>query len=671
MNKPCITLIAGGSTTRKVLHEQIEQLLGDYAEIKSYAVDEGLPAQINESIILFSSEAIKTEVNAQTAILCDHFIVGKRTIHHEYIDQLLQIPSHTKVLLVNDNYSETIDFIESLYQLGIDHMQFVPFRKEQIFYEGIEIAVSPGEMHLCPPFIRQVIDVHVRLFDMTTILKLVEFCNLGTDIFSSISGRYIRNIIELHKKLLIADQKTNQLKDHLQKVVDSVDDGILAINQDQEITVFNHRLEALFHLSVQEVIYQPVKKILQQELVDFILNTKETSSFFNIKGVDVVVYRFQMSTENTIVATFKSVNQAFEIEKTAQRQLKIKGFKAKYDLKDIIGEHPSIIYSKQIAKKLALSEHPIFILGESGTGKELFANAMHLHSMRKNGPFLAVNCSALTESLLESELFGYEEGAFTGAQRGGKKGLFELADNGTLFLDEIGDISMTLQSHLLRVLQESEIRRVGGDKIIPINVRIISATNKNIQEKIQEGTFRSDLFYRLNVLHFSIPPLRERKSDLPLLVHHFIRKSGKWVKMEQSVMDRLLQYEWPGNIRELKSNIDYMLTVCENNIITEKEIPMNSLQHHDHFETISAPLAESVLENSEYLYILDLIKKCNETGKAASRDWISFQSYKANRPLTPQQVRKRLDFLESNGLIVKGKGRAGTKITAKGADMLC
>lgn len=670
MSKPCITLISGGLITKEVLHEQLQVLLGDYIDIKSYSVDEGIPAKLIESMILFSSEVIKNEANDHSSIQCDYFIVGKRTIHHENIDKLLQIPDNTKVLMVNDDYAETLEFIESLYQLGIQHIQFVPFRMEQIYYEGIDIAVTPGETHLCPPFIQKVIDVHVRLFDMATILKIVDYCQLNDHISSRISERYIRNIVELHKKLLVAEQKTKQLNDHLQRVVDSVDDGILAINRHQEITVFNHRLEALFQLSVQDVINQPVRRFLPSEIVDFLLQSRETNQFFNIKGVEVVIYRSQMSIENTTVATFKSVNQAFEIEKTAQRQLKSKGFYAKYDLNDIIGEHPLMIQGKQIAKKLAISEHSIFIQGETGTGKELFANAMHLHSIRKNGPFLAINCSALTESLLESELFGYEEGAFTGAKKGGKKGLFELADNGTLFLDEIGDISLTLQSHLLRVLQESEIRKIGGDKMIPINVRIIAATNKNLQEKIQTGTFRSDLYYRLNVLNFQIPPLRERKSDIPLLIHHFIGRHGKGVKIDQNVMNRLIQHEWLGNVRELKSIMDYMLTICENQFITENDIPTNRLHLSTNLEKADSSLGDSILEKEEYLFILKTIKECNDTGKAASREWISHKSKESNHYLTTQQIRKRLDFLELNGLIIKGKGRAGTKITVKGANYL-
>jgi sigma-54 dependent transcriptional regulator, acetoin dehydrogenase operon transcriptional activator AcoR len=654
------------------LHEQLHQLLGDYVQIETYSTDEGLPTQLTDDFVLFSSEVTRLEAYETCQITGREMMVGKRTIHHRFIDQLLKIPVHSDVLVVNDDDSATIEVIESLYQLGIDHLQFMPFKKDQIFYENIDIAISPGEIHLCPPSIKKVIDIGVRLFDMATILKVVEYFCLGEKISSLISERYIRNIIDLQRELSFAEQNEKQMKQHIQNVVNTVDDGILAINQQHRITVFNRSLEAVFHYPIEDAINKQLDEVIvQQDIIDFILHSNEESKFFTIYGVDLVIFRHQMEAENTIVATFKSIHQAFEVEKMAQRELKNKGFYAKYNFEDIVGEHPLLKETKQIAKKLALSEHPILIQGETGTGKELFAHSIHLHSMRKNGPFIAINCSALTENLLESELFGYEEGAFTGAKKGGKKGLFELADNGTIFLDEIGDISLSVQSHLLRVLQEKELRRIGGGKVLPVNVRVIAATNKDIQQKSQEGSFRSDLFYRLNVLTLSVPPLRTRRSDIPLLVKHFITKSGKWVKVEENLPEQLQKHEWLGNIRELKSTIDYMLTICNGNKIELKDIPYNRIQKNRKQEIVTNyPIPKNLLEIYEYKFILETIKHCNENGKPASRQHISMVSEETGSLLSPQQVRRRLDYLETKGFITKGRGRAGTKITTIGVEYL-
>ncbi|WP_066299297.1 sigma 54-interacting transcriptional regulator [Bacillus sp. FJAT-29937] len=670
--KQSLTLITGSSQTKLVLQEQLQQLLGDYVQIEIYATDEGLPAQLTDDYFLFSSEVTRLEAHEVCQITGKEMMVGKRTIHHRFIDQLLKIPVNSDVLVVNDDDTATIEVIESLYQLGIGHLRFIPYKKDQIFYKNIDIAISPGETHLCPPSINKVIDIGVRLFDMATILKVVEYFCLGEKISSLISERYIRNIIDLQRELSLAEQNAKQMKQHIQNVVNTVDDGIIAINRQHRVTVFNRRLGALFHLPVDEAINKQLEEVIvQQDLIDFILHSNEESKFFTIYGVDLVIFRHQMETENTIVATFKSIHQAFEVEKMAQRELKNKGFYAKYDFDDIVGDHPLLKETKQIARKLALSEHPVLIQGETGTGKELFAHSIHLHSMRKNGPFIAINCSALTENLLESELFGYEEGAFTGAQKGGKKGLFELADNGTIFLDEVGDISLAVQSHLLRVLQEQELRRIGGRKVIPINVRVIAATNKDIQLKSEEGSFRSDLFYRLNVLTLLIPPLRDRKTDIPLLVKHFITKSGKWVKADENLPEQLQKHEWLGNIRELKSTIDYMLTICDGNKIELKDIPYNRLQKNRKQEIVTSyPIPNNLLEIYEYKFILETIKHCNDNGKPASRQHISMVSEETGSFLSPQQVRRRLDYLETKGFITKGRGRSGTKITTIGVEYL-
>ncbi|NOX19693.1 MAG: sigma-54-dependent transcriptional regulator [Nitrospirae bacterium] len=236
----------------------------------------------------------------------------------------------------------------------------------------------------------------------------------------------------------------------------------------------------------------------------------------------------------------------------------IRHLQAKYTFDDIIGNSPGILKAKEEAMRAATTPATVLLLGESGTGKELFAHAIHNMSTRRNGQFVRINCASLSEQLLESELFGYEEGAFTGAKRGGKKGLFEEAEGGTLFLDEIGELPLPLQSKLLRVMTEREIRRVGGTQAITVDVRIIAATNADLQKKIREGQFREDLYYRLNVFPITIIPLRQRKEDIPLLVEHIIYRLnqtyGRNVKgVSEDIYDILFEYDWPGNIRELEN----------------------------------------------------------------------------------------------------------------------
>ncbi len=249
----------------------------------------------------------------------------------------------------------------------------------------------------------------------------------------------------------------------------------------------------------------------------------------------------------------------------------------RYEFHNIIGQSRKMQAVFRMIEKVAPSESTVIIYGESGTGKELVARALHCHSKRKDHQFLAVNCAAIPDTLLESEMFGYEKGAFTGANTQ-KKGLFEEAHNGTLFLDEIGDLNTVLQAKLLRVLQEGEFQRVGGTKTIKVNVRLLAATNKDLEEEVKEGRFRQDLYYRLNVVPIFLPPLRERKEDIPYLVEHFLnkyqKKHGKVIKRVTSeVMKHFLDYRWDGNVRELEAVIERSVILAEQDVIDVETLP--------------------------------------------------------------------------------------------------
>lgn len=266
-----------------------------------------------------------------------------------------------------------------------------------------------------------------------------------------------------------------------------------------------------------------------------------------------------------------------ELEKAKER---IRTLEAKYTFEDIVGTTDEIVIAIEQARKAAKTPATVLLRGESGTGKELFAHAIHNESDRKYNNFIRVNCAAIPESLLESELFGYEEGAFSGAKRGGKKGLFEEANKGSIFLDEIGELSSQMQVKLLRVLQEKEIIRVGGTKPIPIDVRIIAATNKHLEKEIENGNFREDLYYRLNRIPIHIPPLRERLEDVPKLCHRLIQKInhdyGRNVEViEKDAITILQQYHWPGNVRELENILGRAIIFMNYNeaVIKKEHLP--------------------------------------------------------------------------------------------------
>ncbi|EOH3002120.1 TPA: sigma 54-interacting transcriptional regulator [Citrobacter freundii] len=265
---------------------------------------------------------------------------------------------------------------------------------------------------------------------------------------------------------------------------------------------------------------------------------------------------------------------------------------------DIICSSQSMHALIEKAIKIADSKYTVLIRGDTGTGKELLARAIHNSGQRRFYPFIPVNCSALPESLMESEFFGYEKGAFSGADCKGKKGLFEMADKGTLFLDEFGEMSLGLQAKLLRVLQDGGIRRVGGAQIIPVNVRIIVATNANLEDMVEQRLLRADLYYRINVLSLTIPPLRERPQDISLLIRHFVQKYAKEFQrriiLDKACFDALHHHNWPGNVRELENTIIRLMLMAESDVITPEELGMVNLPAAEQGPT-ERPFKEQVL----------------------------------------------------------------------------
>ncbi|WP_130806079.1 sigma-54-dependent transcriptional regulator [Senegalia massiliensis] len=283
--------------------------------------------------------------------------------------------------------------------------------------------------------------------------------------------------------------------------------------------------------------------------------------------------------------------------------------------KRIIGESKELKNVLNIVNKVAPSKATVLITGESGTGKELIANAIHFNSDRAKKPYIKVNCGALPENLLESELFGHEKGAFTGAINK-KLGRFERADGGTIFLDEIGEIDLNVQVKLLRILQEREMERVGGTETIKVDVRIIAATNKDLFKMVEEGKFREDLYYRLNVIPIEIPPLRERKDDIKLLIDYFLDKYSKELgkkefKITDEALDTLKDYEWRGNIRELENVIERLVILSENNLISKEKLPKEILNIRDELNEFKLPSSGINLEEVEKNLINQALKMTN------------------------------------------------------------
>ena len=294
------------------------------------------------------------------------------------------------------------------------------------------------------------------------------------------------------------------------------------------------------------------------------------------------------------------------------------------DARNVIGQSPAMRQVLELVSAIAPSEATVLVTGESGTGKEVVAKLIHANSNRRSGPYVAVNCAALTETLLESELFGHEKGAFTGAEKR-REGRFLAADKGTIFLDEIGEIPLSMQVKLLRVIQERELQRVGGDQTVRVDVRILAATNKDLAREVEEGRFRQDLYYRLNVVALQLPPLRDRGEDIPLLAMHFMKifaeRNGKTVKgFTPTAMDRLLKHPWPGNVRELENAVERAVVLLVGEYISERELPPTiGGQEPEGAAAARLDFANLTLEEIERMAVMDTLAQVGGNKSEAAR----------------------------------------------------
>lgn len=404
--------------------------------------------------------------------------------------------------------------------------------------------------------------------------------------------------IEEAKHVATVRRRERQRAEEFKAILDFAYEGIVAIDQFGVVKVFNPIAERLLGVSAARAIGRPITEVLPGVGLDLVRASgrPELGAVQRLGSTLIVSNRVPITVGGEIVGavfTCQDVSRIQQVEKEVRRELYLKGHVAKHTFDDITTVDDTMREVIARAQRFAATDSTVLISGETGTGKELFAQSIHNASRRRNGPFVAVNCAALPESLLESELFGYEEGAFTGSRKGGKPGLFELAHGGTIFLDEIGDMSMQIQARLLRVLEQREVMRLGGDKVLPVDVRVIAATHRDLKRAVNDGTFRADLFYRLNILTIALPPLRERTCDIPALAERFIAASCRNLgipqkRLSSGAITALVSHTWPGNVRELRNVCERLAVGVESREIDEETV-WKLLGRDDHATEITQP----------------------------------------------------------------------------------
>lgn len=586
-------------------------------------------------------------------------IIVTRTITEEMIFRIYDIPKGSRVLVVNDMPETTADTIVMLHRLGINHLDLIPYEPGITDLSEINAVITPGEAQRVPEGLSNIVDIGDRRLDIMTMLDVMTVLNLGTDRHKQALIRYSDTTLEMHTGIKDRYKDSYILNEVMKQILDLQSTGLLVTDAEYQINYYNVEMERIIRKSMKS--NSSMTNYFSPKILSAIMSSSFNDDLLVIEGKQFVVTKTILSAMDKTSGYFFSFEAAAQIRKSSSNlshKLKKQGLTARYTFNDIIYRNPAMEHLVSLAKKAAPSDYTILITGETGTGKEMFAQAIHNASNRKNGPFVAVNCAALPESLLESELFGYEEGAFTGAKRGGKIGLFEQADGGTIFLDEIGDMSYSLQSRLLRVLQEHQVVRVGGNSVINIDVRVLTATNANLKQMIQDRQFREDLFFRLNVFPLQLIPLRKRREDILPMFCTFAGIHPDSVS--DRIRSRLLAHNWPGNIRELRNAAEYYLLMGT----------LECLPDIDSSDHSSMPLSfkpgpfsrTPVSDETLYELIPSIISRRNQCGQTTGRQSLIRELRASGIFVSEKRLEQALKYLVDSKAIIRSRGRGGLSV---------
>lgn len=691
--KKSIAVIALDPFAGKAYAQQVRSVFGERAVVRNYSMMDGTAANMEPcDLYMGSTDAFDAMGNTNRYIPSDaQRMEIQVTYFKEAVRRLEEIPKGTKVIFVNITEVMAREAVTQLEQLGITHLKFILYAPGSKLTDMAEIAVTPDEERYVPSGIPTIINLGQRTCSADTMIEAA--FRLGfDDLLEEASFKQYQESVCTNTYYF--DQMFNRsrrLESQFDILMEVLDQGVIAVNEHGEIYAINKNAAditrvpenlSLTNMGEEVFPYIPFRKCLEEK--------KETNpQVVRVAGNLVSLYVRPVLRRDVCIGAFAILQKFNEMERR-QNELRVQlmkkgqGHRAKYCFDDVIGESDLILKTKFILNKMAGTESPVLLIGETGTGKELFAHSVHNASKRRDQPFVAINCAAMPENLLESELFGYEEGAFTGAKKGGRPGLFEFAHQGTLFLDEVEGMSPALQVKLLRVLQEREIMRVGGNQIIHVDVRIVAATNEELEQKVAVGTFRQDLYYRLNALPVLIPPLRKRAEDVFLILDSFRKELGGKFRLSDDIKELFRQYQWPGNIRELRNVVDY-LCFTGHTVITIDDLPPvfrigkyceEAGEIKDAELKLYAADQPLQYQNASHMpteqerVILEILYNAERTGQSIGRDKILLEAQKRKVKLTQPQVRKILGRLEENGYVIVARGRGGSSITKKGVDWI-
>ncbi|MDD4781290.1 MAG: sigma 54-interacting transcriptional regulator [Tissierellia bacterium] len=670
MKKKTLIFFANDIICKDFNTQQLKDFFEDTIDIESYTINDDIDEKSISGDLVLAITPTNID-HIRNLLVEDIDIIGcSRTILVEKFNILKTFPKGTSALVYNIDKRAAFDLASFLLYVGIDNLDCYPYSDAMGDLPDTEIIIIPTEFESnCVLDKNKIINLNSRRITVETYRTIM----LMMDI---VNEKLEKKLIEYSSKLTKSEYSTSPVTTYfktekvLNTTINEIDYGIITLNNENKIIYVNKALLNMFNIKDHVSFQYLSENILPKKTFNEILNLNNVD--FKIITVAEINKKFILSKKSIIlndnrigsIITLKDITKIEKLELELRGLIAEKGYKARYTFDDIIGNSNKLNKSKEIAKKMAVTDKTILVFGESGTGKEMFVQAIHNYSQRKNKPFVAINCASLSSDLLASELFGYEEGSFTGAKKGGKKGLFELAHRGSIFLDEIGDISEDVQIKLLRVLQEKEIRKIGGDNTIPIDVRVITATHRDLEQMVKEGKFRLDLYYRLNAFTLNIPPLRERKQDIPLIIKDMIKQMDcQEKKFDDKLMKIFMEHTWNGNVRELINYVEYMLYMGQD-ILTIDDLPPNFSKNseqclnNNNSRTIDGFTKE---ETDILISILKIVRERNVGRVLIHKILLDY-----GHSISEYKLRTFMSYLNKNDYITYGGGRKGANITKKG-----
>lgn len=693
MSKPLLCVFSSDERVKDYLVSVIDTAIGHKIDIFGISLNgpkETKDTDLHPDLVLATGDFIEE-------LAKKHFkykvptISATRVITGYNLEKVLMLPADSRILIVSNPVQMAEEVEYNLKMVGIEFENIKHFWVgKEINWDEIDYVITPNMRHLCSniPDHVEVINLGNRTISVKTFATILNFFGLDYKYLDLFENSQIELHVRTCRKVtdILLESEANRIKQ--KSVLESIDEVIIFTDQEQAVLLMNTKARQLFYNNRIHLNEHDFMRNLQAQLRGIVNDSERTFAFtknddvyggFRKEGIIEINHQKyyctlkQMEYNGLIQYIFviKAVQQIQSEEQRYRKSLHKKGFYASYSLEDLWGTSPRMLRLKSHVMKFANSPQSVLIIGESGTGKEIVAQSIHQLSTYNEGPFVGVNFAALSDSLVESELFGYQSGAFTGASKSGKLGLFELAHGGTIFLDEIGDASLRIQTLLLRVLEEKRITRVGGEETIPIDFRVIAATNKNLEFMVQNGTFREDLYYRLNAIPLQTVPIKKMKDEIPSFINRYLHAQHHSSKQfEHNLMQRLVAYDWPGNFRELRNVLDYVFYASQekNDDIQFEDIPEylhKNMANKGLRPSVATNIHETMLDplHQEILYCFQQTL-AGKLSRAKLK--MCLNSSDTFHSVSDYRIRVALKALTDYGYLIQGTTKQGTWLSDKG-----